>query len=33
LDDGGRERADVPELKLVYKLKSASPKAPSGLLQ
>jgi hypothetical protein len=29
LDDAGRARADVPELKLVYKLKSAPPKAPS----
>ena len=29
LDDGGRARADVPELKLVYKLKAAAPKAPS----
>lgn len=31
LDDGGRARADVPELKLVYKLKSAAPKAPPVL--
>jgi len=30
LDDAGRARADVPELKLVYKLKPAAPKAPSG---
>jgi hypothetical protein len=29
LDDAGRARADVPELKLVYKLKPAAPKAPS----
>jgi hypothetical protein len=29
LDDAGRARADVPELKLVYRLKAAPPKAPS----
>lgn len=29
LDDAGRARADVPELKLVYRLKAGSPKAPS----
>jgi hypothetical protein len=31
LDDAGRARADVPELRLVYKLKPPAPKAPSGL--
>jgi hypothetical protein len=31
LEDAGRARADVPELKLVYKLKVAPPKAPSVL--
>ena len=30
LEEAGRSRADVPELKLVYKLTSATPKAPSG---
>ena len=30
LEESGRSRADVPELKLVYKLTSAAPKAPSG---
>ena len=29
-DDGGRARADVPELKLVSKLGSVAPKTPSG---
>lgn len=29
LDESGRARADVPELKLVYKLKAAPAKAPS----